>query len=72
MSRDSKQFLKLAVRLDKLLEKQIDMFLADRPFLDNPGIKLEIKEEHTDEEIEEKIAIAFEIEEITKKIKELS
>lgn len=70
MKRKTQQFLRFADQLDKELDKNIEIFLKQRPFLENKDIKPEILEERSDDEIEEKITNDFAIKELIEKIRE--
>ena len=70
--RSNRRFLQLAKRLDEELDKSTELFFKDRPFLEDPSLEPKIKDEHTDEEIEEKITNEFTIAKLIKEIKALS
>jgi len=72
MRRSTRQFLKFTKRLDEEYEKTLDLFFRQRPFLEDKTLKPVIREEMTDDEIEDKITNEFTIEELTKKIKEFA
>lgn len=71
IKRKTKQLLKLASQLDKEIDKSTELFFKDRPFLEDPSLKPVIKEEHTDEETEEKITNEYTIENLIKEVKAL-
>ena len=72
IKRKTRKFLQLAHQLDKELDKSTELFFKDRPFLEDPTLEPVIKEEHTDEEIEEKITNEYTIENLIKEIQALS
>lgn len=62
--RANKRFHQLAKRLDEEIEKSTEIFLKDRAFLEDPILPPELKNEHTIEEIEEKITNEYTIEKL--------
>lgn len=64
----NKIFWRLVKRLDENIEKDLNLFFKDRPFLESSGKEPVINEDHTDEETMERIENEFEREEIIKKL----
>lgn len=59
----TKRFLQLANKLDEALEESSDIFFAQRPFLENPILELEILS-RTDRDSERKVDNDILIEEV--------
>lgn len=50
-----KRFLQITNKVDEALDESIDIFLSQRPFLENVMLDAEIQNIRTDAEIERKI-----------------
>ena len=62
------RLLALHTDLMRNLDEAVNVFLRDRPFLEDPSLEPKIKDEHTDDEIVGKIENEYERREIVEAI----
>ena len=72
MRRSTKQFLKFADRLDIELDKSSELFFKQRPFMQDQSLEPVMKGEMTNDDVEEKIANQYAIEELVTQINHVS